>query len=644
MLAKDTNKPFDDPDWIFEIKWDGYRAIAEVNKNDVSLYSRNGNTFNASYPLIVDALKKQHIDAVLDGEVVVFDDKGNPSFNAIQNYNGENPICYYVFDALEINGEDLTSLPLIERKERLHEIITDTDIIKYSDHIEEKGTALFDLIGQKDMEGIIAKLSDSRYLPGVRTSNWLKIKHHKTMEAIICGYTKPSGSRKHFGALVLGVHEGGRLKYVGHTGSGFNMKSIKEMYDVLQPLVTNESPFKEKVKTNMPVTWVKPELVCEIKYSEITPEGNLRHPIFLHLREDKKETEVTMENARPVSKKEAEETAGSAKPAKKSKAVKPAKSARKKKAEEPKDDPANEKERILTFGKIKVKVSNPTKVFWPDMGITKGDVVDYYQKISDYILPYLKDRPESLYRSPNGIEEEGFFQKDAGGVAPDWVKSHKIFSESNQKDIDYIICNDAATLAYLNNLGCIELNPWHSTYKKQEYPDYLIIDIDPSDNNTFEQVIETAQVVHEVLEKAGAPNFCKTSGATGLHIYVPCGKKYTYDQIKDFAHLVCLLTNEQLPDFTSLERNLKKRGKNHIYLDHLQNRKGQTIACAYSLRPKQGASVSTPLLWEEVKPGLHPWQFNIKTVPQRLEKMGDIFKGILGKGMDMEKCLENLNQ
>lgn len=637
MLAKDTDRPFDDPDWIFEIKWDGYRAIAEVNKNDVSLYSRNGNTFNASYPLVVDALKKQHINAVLDGEVVVFDDEGNPSFNAIQNYNGENPICYYVFDMLEINGEDLTDLPLLERKERLREIITDTDIIKYSDHIEEKGNALFDLVGQKDMEGIIAKLADSRYLPGVRTSNWLKIKHHKTMEAIICGYTKPSGSRKYFGALVLGVYRDKKLKYIGHTGSGFNMKSIKEMYEVLQPLVTSASPFNERVKTNMPVTWVEPKLVCEIKYSEITPEGNLRHPIFLHLREDKKETEVTMDSALPVSKDEAEEAAGTEKPSKKGK------SSKQKKAGET-ADPSNEKERILAFGKTKVKISNPNKIFWPDMGITKGDVVDYYQKMADYILPYLKDRPESLYRSPNGIEEDGFFQKDAGGDAPDWVKSHKIFSESNQKDIDYIICNDAATLAYLNNLGCIELNPWHSTYKDQEYPDYLIIDIDPSDNNTFDQVIETALVVHEVLEKAGAANFCKTSGATGLHVYVPCGKKYTYDQIKDFAHLVCLITNEQLPGFTSLDRNLKKRGKNHIYLDHLQNRKGQTIACAYSLRPKKGAAVSTPLLWEEVKTGLHPWQFNIKTVPLRVEKMGDIFKGILGKGIDMEKCLENLNK
>jgi len=412
------------------------------------------------------------------------------------------------------------------------------------------------------------------------------------------------------------------------------------MYDVLQPLVANTSPFKEKVKTNMPVTWVEPKLVCEIKYSEITPEGNLRHPIFLHLREDKKQSEVTLDNALSVSKDEAEDTADIAKPSKKAKS---SRSTKQKKAEETVES-SNEKERVLTFGKIKVKISNPNKVFWPDMGITKGDVVDYYQKVSKYILPYLKDRPESLYRSPNGINEDGFFQKDAGGVAPDWVESHKIFSESNQKDIDYIICNDTATLAYLNNLGCIELNPWHSTYKKQEHPDYLIIDIDPSDNNTFEQVIETAQVVHEVLEKAGAPNFCKTSGATGLHIYVPCGKKYTYDQIKDFAHLVCLFTNSELPDFTSLERNLKKRGKNHIYLDHLQNRKGQTIACAYSLRPKEGAAVSTPLLWEEVKPGLHPWQFNIKTVPQRLEKMGDIFKGILGKGINMEKCLENLNK
>lgn len=342
----------------------------------------------------------------------------------------------------------------------------------------------------------------------------------------------------------------------------------------------------------------------------------MRHPIFLHLRTDKTPKEVTVASTKPITKKQAEKATTA----------------------------AGENEKIFSFGKIKVKATNLHKVFWPEEGLTKGDMINYYIDIADYIMPYLKDRPESLKRNPNGITDEGFFQKDAADEAPPWVDHIELFSESTNKDIDYILCNNKATLTYMNNLGCIEINPWHSTTKALDNPDYLIIDIDPSKNNTFEQVIEAALVFHQILDKAGAANFCKTSGATGLHVYVPCGKKYTYEQIKDFAHLVCMLANEQLPEFTTLERNLKKRGEGMIYLDHLQNRRGQTIACAYSLRPKPGATVSAPLLWEEVKSGLSPAQFNIQTIHARLKNMGDIFKGVLGKGIDMAKCLDNLNK
>jgi len=296
----------------------------------------------------------------------------------------------------------------------------------------------------------------------------------------------------------------------------------------------------------------------------------------------------------------------------------------------------------LTFGKIKVKLSNLDKVFWPEEKYTKGDVISYYQSVAKYILPYLKDRPESLKRNPNGIKEFGFFHKDAGVEAPAWVKSKKLFSESTSKDINYIICNDAATLAYLNNLGCIEINPWHSTIQKPDHPDYLIIDLDPSEKNTFDQVIEAANVTRDVLKQAGAECYCKTSGATGIHVYVPAQKKYTYDQLKDFAHLVCMLVQQQLPEFTSLERNLKKRGSSMLYLDHLQNRRGQTISSVYSLRPKEGATVSMPLKWTEVKPGLDPHDFNIVNALKRIEKMGDLFSPVLGKGIDLMKCLKRL--
>jgi bifunctional non-homologous end joining protein LigD len=298
----------------------------------------------------------------------------------------------------------------------------------------------------------------------------------------------------------------------------------------------------------------------------------------------------------------------------------------------------------ISFGKIKVKITNRGKLFWPIEGITKGDVIDYYMNVADYILPYLEGRPESLRRTPQGILHEGFFQKDAGGDAPEWVDTKKIFSESVDKNINYIICNNAPTLIYLANLGCIELNPWHSTVEDLDKPDYLVIDIDPSDKNTFDEVIEAALVFKKIFDRAGADCYIKTSGATGMHIYVPTEKKYSYEQVKDFAHVICILVQSELPAFTTLERSLAKRNKKHIYLDYLQNRRGQTISAPYCLRPKTGAPVSMPLKWSEVKHGLSPREFNIHNALKRIKKVGDIFSGVLGKGISMEKCIENLNK
>jgi len=291
----------------------------------------------------------------------------------------------------------------------------------------------------------------------------------------------------------------------------------------------------------------------------------------------------------------------------------------------------------------KVALTHLDKIFWPDEKYTKGDVINYYNEVYPHIIKYMKDRPESLFRTPNGIKEKGFFHKDAGLGAPRWVKSLPLYSESAEKEINYIICNNKPTLIYLANLGCIEMNPWNSRIKDLDKPDYLVLDLDPSEKNTFEQVIETANVIKEILDKAGAKSFPKTSGATGIHVYVPLGAKYTYEQAKDFAHMIATMTQEQLPAFTSLERSLSKRGKNKIYIDFLQNRKGQTLSCAYSLRPKPGAPVSTPLEWDEVKKGLHPTDFNIKNTMKRIEKKGDLFKGVLLKGIDMMRCIKKLS-
>jgi DNA ligase D len=289
-----------------------------------------------------------------------------------------------------------------------------------------------------------------------------------------------------------------------------------------------------------------------------------------------------------------------------------------------------------------LKLSNLDKLYWPKEKITKGELIDYYEGVSSYILPYLKNRPMSLKRNPNGVRDNGFFQKDAGNIAPDWMKTAPILAESTGKTVNYLLCNDKPGLLFLANLGCIEMNPWNSTVAKPDHPDYLVMDIDPSDKNTFDDVIEVTLAVKEVLDMIKAPGFCKTSGASGMHVYIPCNKKYAYDQVRDFANLIAVAVTHLLPDLTTVERSLSKRKKNEIYVDYLQNSKGQTLASVYSARPKPGATVSTPLEWKEVKKGLHPSQFTIKNVLKRIAKKGDLFSGVLGQGVNIARSLKLL--
>ena len=616
MLARLHDAPFDDAAWIFEIKWDGYRAVAEVNKKENRLYSRNGLSFSTDYPAVFAELVKIKTGTVLDGEIVALDADGKPRFQLLQQYAHDPsvPVCYYVFDCLQVNGKSIEDQPLTARKELLKKMLPPSDVIKYCDHIAGTGTEFFSAVKQQGLEGMIAKRADSIYTEGSRGHDWLKVKNVVMEEAVIAGYTQARGGRKHFGALVLGTYEKGKLVYIGHTGTGFNDATLKDLYAKMQPLKTTSSPFGVKIAVNAPVTWVRPQLVCNLKYTEITDEGHRRHPVFMGLRLDKAAREVHPE----IKDNEAVEDTDNTKP--------------------------TDMEPIKQTGAKKVTFTHPDKIYWPDEGYTKYDVISYYNTIYPYIIKYMKDRPESLLRMPNGIAGKGFFHKDAGLSGPDWIKSIPLYSESAKKEINYIICNDRPTLLYLANLGCIEMNPWNSRIKNLDNPDYLVLDIDPSEQNTFEQVIETAQVIKQLLDKAGAVSFPKTSGATGIHIYVPLGAKYTYDQAKEFSHMIAMLAQEQLPGFTSLERSLSKRGTSNIYIDFLQNRKGQTLSCAYSLRPRPGATVSTPLEWKEVKKGLHPSDFTINNIMKRIAKKGDLFSGVLLKGIDMKRCINNLEK
>jgi len=624
MLAKLSGEAFDDPDWVFEIKWDGYRAVADLSKKQPLFYSRNGISFLSKFEKVSRDFDNQVHKMILDGEIVAYDETGRPNFQLLQQI-GDNPdlaLVYQVFDILWLNGHSTEELPLIQRKELLKEALVETDVIKYCDHIPEKGIDFFNQMKKMKLEGMIAKKADSLYVENHRTSDWLKIKFTNTEEAIICGFTEPRGSREGFGALILGKYIDGKLTYSGHTGTGFNQELIREVLERLQKIIIKSSPFENKPKTNMPVTWTKPELVCEIKYSEITKDGIFRHPVFVAIRKDKEPEEVRNSSNEIINTS-------------KSKNMKtPA--TRKTKSSE------NEKE--ITLNKHTVKLTNQDKIYFPKDNITKGDVIEYYQSVASYILPHLKNRPLSLNRFPNGIEEQNFYQKDASDHIPDWVKTTQVYSESNDKDIDYIYCNDKATLAYLNNLGCIDMNPWNSSLPDLDHPDFLVLDLDPSKKNTFDEVIETALQVNEVLKSIKIEGYCKTSGSTGIHVYIPMGGKYDFDQVKDFAHILMKQVHEQLPKITTLERSLQKRDDKKIYLDYLQNRTGQTLASAYSLRPKQGASVSMPLEWNELKPGLKPTDFNIHNALDRIKEKGDLFKPVLGKGIDMMKALELLQR
>jgi len=603
MLTTLIDKPFDNKDFLFEIKWDGFRAIAEVENHKVHLYSRNNLPFTSRFPEIAASLAKLPFDVVLDGEITVLNKEGKPEFQLLQNYQSSlGELVYYIFDLLYIDGYDLQHLPLLKRKEILKKILLPLPHVAFSDHVEKDGTAFFKTAARENLEGIIAKNTNSFYQQGKRTNDWLKVKTYYRQEAVIGGFTKPRGSRKEFGALVLGVYdENNNFIYIGHAGGGFNEEGLTYMKKKLEKLVQEESPFMVTPKTNTQATWVKPKLVAEISFAGWTNGGHMRHPVFIGLREDKKAEKVRREIPKVTSAKKPE----------------------------------------TKIASPDLKLTHLSKVFWPKEGYTKGDLLDYYDKMSSFILPYLIDRPESLLRFPNGINGKSFFQKDVAGIVPDWIKTIPIHSDSEDRTIEYLLCQNKATLLYMVNLGCVDMNPWNSRSQHLDNPDYLVIDLDPH-NAPFSKVVETALKTREVLEMARIRAFCKTSGATGLHIYVPLAAAYTYDQVRQFAQLLAIVIHQKLPDITSVVRNpTKRQGK--VYIDFLQNRRGQTMAAPYSVRAREGATVSAPLLWEEVTNDLSPQQFTIKSMPERLEKVGDIFKPVLGGGIDMEKALTRLN-
>jgi bifunctional non-homologous end joining protein LigD len=598
MLATLVEAPFDRQGWSFEVKWDGFRSIAEVKGGKVKLLSRNAKSQNTRFPAVAEALAGLAVDAVLDGEIVSVDEKGRPDFQALQNSmrTGEGRILYYVFDLLQVDGRDLRPLPLRRRQAILSKILPASKVVRLSEPIEAKGEAFFRAAEKNGLEGIMAKDMDSPYRPGRRTRDWLKIKSQKRQEAVIAGFTKPRASRRYFGALILGAYKNGRLTYIGHVGTGFTERSLKDLFGKLRPLVTETSPFAEAPKTNMPVAWVRPKLVGEVKFSEWTSDGLMRQPVFLGLRDDKSAREVVREKAAATA------------------AVL---------------DPP----RLRT----RAELTHLEKVFWPGEGYTKGDVVEYYAKMSGRLLPYLQDRPQALNRHPDGIAGESFFQKNITQEPPEWVKTVTVRSEDVGKDIRYLVCQNRDTLIYEANLGAIELNVWSSSLPHLDRPDYVVFDFDPLETS-FPSVVEAVLATKKFLDELRIPAFCKTSGATGLHVYVPLEPRFTFEEAQQLAHLVLLFVNRRNPGLTSLERTPSKR-RGRIYLDYLQNRKGATMAAPFSLRPREGAPVSMPLDWKDVTARLDPLEFNIRTVPKIVERKGDAWKDLFKKRLDLNAAL-----
>ena len=651
MLSTLVDEPFSNENWLYEIKWDGYRALAYMDKHHFELLSRNNLSFAEKYDPVTESLKALKMNAVLDGEIVAVDEKGLANFQLLQNWQTtrQGSLRYYVFDIIWLDGYNLSALPLIERKRIIQALIpADDPVVKYSDHVLRDGEQFFKIALKGGLEGIMAKKIASKYEAGNRGDTWLKIKVSQRQEVIIAGYTEPRRSRKFFGSLLLGVYKDDELIYVGHTGSGFNAKSLSQIHKKLQPLITKEPPFKNPPKTNMPATWVKPKLVCEIKFTEWTKDLQARHPIFMGLREDKNPKDITIENSKKMagiiknksSKKGATKKATAA-PAKKKLNSETIKGESKKIKPVAVFDVANGVDQQMTINKKQLKFTNLNKLYWKKEGITKGDMLNYYAQIAPYILPYMKDRPQSLHRHPDGINGMSFFQKDIRGKVADWIPRHESFSESNNETIEYMVCNDEATLLYMANLGCIEMHPWHSRTQKPDNPDYCLIDLDPDKSNTYEQVMESAHLVKQLLDDVGADCYPKTSGSTGLHIYIPLGAKYSYDQSKQLAELIVTIVNGELPNTTSVLRNPEKR-KGKIYLDFLQNRESQTVAAPYSLRPKPNAPVSTPLDWSEVKKGLTSSTYTMHTIFDRLKETGDLFYPVLGKGINLQSVLKKI--
>jgi bifunctional non-homologous end joining protein LigD len=632
MLATLREKPFDNDDWLFELKLDGIRALALKNGDKVEMWTRNAHTLAHRFPTVAGAFTEIAADtAILDGEIVALDDKGHSHFNLIQprihlsrakdiaQADERIPVYFYAFDLLYINGYNLMKFPLVERKAVLKKLIPDNSgWIRYADHIEGSGKEFFNAVEKHNLEGIVAKLKKSEYQQ-TRSKYWQKIKTQQNADFVVGGYTPPEGSRRYFGALLLGLYKNGDLIYVGRSGGGFDDEALRNIYKQLQPLVRKKSPFQQVPAEVRRSTWVQPQLVCEVRFTEWTSDKKLRAPIFQGFRDDVDPEQCVMEETEPITNFEL----------------------RNANLENKHESKVSDKFAIRN-SKFDIAFTNLTKVFWPEDGYTKGDLIGYYDKISPYLIPHLLDRPLVFERFPNGIYGSSFYQKDAPDHTPPWIRVQEIWSEDVERHIRYFIGATREQLLYIANTGNIQQNPWMSRVQHLDFPDYLVFDLDPVEA-PYSTVQKVAIVLREILDELGLRGYPKTSGASGIHVHLPVLENtFTYEDVRIFAEAVASIVVQRLPEFATIERVVRKRKPHEVYVDFLQNIRGKTVASVYSPRPRAGAPVSTPLRWEEFKKPIDPNAFTIKTIFKRLDKYGDLFEKALTDRQDIGGFLKTL--
>jgi bifunctional non-homologous end joining protein LigD len=612
MLAETRPQPFSAEGWLFEIKYDGFRALAAREGGRGKLLYRHHNEATVLYPELATALSALPVDLILDGEIAVCDEKGRPSFERLQQRalltrtpDIERaalslPATLFIFDLLAFQDRDLRSLPLSARKALLSRLLPALGPLHYVDHIETRGQEMFDEVGRLGLEGVMAKRADSPYRAG-RSSDWLKIRRERSADFAVVGYTAPQGLRSGLGALHLAVLESDALVYAGRVGSGLGERDLASLPEQLRTDERPEPPCTGPIPNGRGHTWVNPRLVCEVRYKEVTRDGLLRQPVFLRWRSDKRPEECT----RPVTW-----------------------------PQPPLAAPVMEK---------RISFSNLKKVFWPEQGLTKGDLIDYYRAIAPWLLPYLRDRPLVLTRYPEGIAGPSFFQKDAPTWSPEWVRRAHIWSDERQHELDYFLCDDVESILYLANLGSIPLHVWSSRVGSLERPDWCILDLDPKDA-PFAHVVQLARAIHQLCQRIDLPCFAKTSGGSGLHVLIPLAGQLTHTESRTLAQLLAQVVVRAHPDLATLTRALSQRA-GRVYLDCLQNGHGRTIAGPFSARAVPDARVSMPLRWSEVNRRLTPAAFTIRTAPARMARLReDPLTPILHLHPNLQKALALLEK